>query len=103
MIVYGLSAEVGIGDLFMAGALPGVMLAVFYALFVLIRVNLNPKLAPTAKEVEAMTGRSNKLSRARMNAVLLCIVLIACVMGSIYGGIASVTEAAAVGCLGATR
>ncbi len=101
MIVYGLSAEVGIGDLFMAGAVPGVMLAVFYALYVLARVNINPKLAPTAKEVEAMTGRSNKLSRARMNAVLLCIALIASVMGSIYGGIASVTEAAAVGCIGA--
>lgn len=101
MIVYGLSAEVGIGDLFMAGAVPGVMLAAFYALYVLLRVNLNPKLAPTAKEVEAMTGKSNKLSRARMNAVLLCIALIGAVMGSIYGGVASVTEAAAVGCIGA--
>ncbi|MEQ8355926.1 MAG: TRAP transporter large permease subunit [Kiloniellaceae bacterium] len=101
MIVYGLSAEVGIGDLFMAGAVPGIMLAVFYALYVLARVNINPKLAPTAKEVEAMTGKSNKLSRARMNAVLLCIALIGAVMGSIYGGIASVTEAAAVGCIGA--
>jgi tripartite ATP-independent transporter DctM subunit len=101
MIVYGLSAEVGIGDLFMAGVVPGVMLAVFYALYVLLRVNLNPKLAPTAREVEAMTGKSNKLSRVRMNAVLLCIVLIGAVMGSIYAGIASVTEAAAVGCIGA--
>lgn len=101
MIVYGLSAEVGIGDLFLAGAVPGIMLAVFYAVYVLARVNLNPKLAPTAKEVEAMTGRDNKLSRARMSAVLLCITLIGAVMGSIYGGIASVTEAAAVGCIGA--
>jgi tripartite ATP-independent transporter DctM subunit len=101
MIVYGLSAEVGIGDLFMAGAVPGLMLAAFYALYVLARVNINPKLAPTAKEVEAMTGRSNKLSRPRMYAVVLCIALIGSVMGSIYGGIASVTEAAAVGCIGA--
>ncbi|GAB4227006.1 MAG: hypothetical protein Tsb0032_33460 [Kiloniellaceae bacterium] len=101
MIVYGLSAEVGIGDLFLAGAVPGLMLAAFYAIYVLLRVNINPKLAPTAAEVEAMTGRSNKLSRARMNAVLLCICLIGAVMGSIYGGIASVTEAAAVGCVGA--
>ncbi|HEY9550538.1 MAG TPA: TRAP transporter large permease subunit, partial [Kiloniellaceae bacterium] len=101
MIVYGLSAEVGIGDLFMAGVLPGMMLAAFYALYVLVRVHLNPKLAPTAKEVEAMTGKSNKLSRARLNAVILCIALIAAVMGSIYAGIASVTEAAAVGCIGA--
>ncbi len=101
MIVYGLSAEVGIGDLFMAGAVPGLMLATFYAGYVLIRVNLNPKLAPTAAEVAALTGEEQKLSRERLTAVFLCIVLIAAVMGSIYGGVASVTEAAAVGCIGA--
>ncbi|MBY6161772.1 TRAP transporter large permease subunit [Mameliella alba] len=101
MIVYGLSAEVGIGDLFMAGAIPGIMLAVFYASYVLIRVNLNPALAPTAAEVAQMTGKDQKLSRERLTAVLLCILLIGAVMGSIYGGIASVTEAAAVGCIGA--
>lgn len=101
MIVYGLAAEVGIGDLFMAGALPGIMLAVFYAGYVLIRVNLNHSLAPTAAEVASLTGEKQKLSSERMTAVLLCILLIGSVMGSIYGGIASVTEAAAVGCIGA--
>ncbi|MCB1343444.1 MAG: TRAP transporter large permease subunit [Pseudooceanicola sp.] len=101
MIVYGLSAEVGIGDLFMAGAIPGIMLAVFYAGYVLIRVNLNHSLAPTAAEVAKMTGTESRLSRERMIAVFLCILLIGAVMGSIYGGIASVTEAAAVGCVGA--
>lgn len=100
MIVYGLSAEVGIGDLFMAGATPGIMLAVFYAIYVLIRVNLNHSMAPTAAEVAEMNGESRKLSRERVIAVILCILLIASVMGSIYGGIASVTEAAAVGCVG---
>lgn len=101
MIVYGLSAEVGIGDLFMAGALPGLMLAFFYASYVLLRVNINPKLAPTAAEVAAMTGERRGLSRARVTAVFLCILLIGAVMGSIYGGVASVTEAAAVGVMGA--
>lgn len=101
MIVYGLSAEVGIGDLFMAGAIPGIMLAVFYAVYVLIRVHINPSMAPTAQEVAQTTGKSAKLSRARMSAVLLSIALIGSVMGSIYGGIASITEAAAVGALGA--
>ncbi|SMX51052.1 TRAP transporter large permease subunit [Actibacterium lipolyticum] len=100
MIVYGLSAEVGIGDLFMAGATPGIMLAFFYASYVLIRVNINPSLAPTAAEVAEITGTDQKLSKDRLIAVLLCILLIAAVMGSIYGGIASVTEAAAVGCIG---
>ncbi|MAQ85888.1 MAG: C4-dicarboxylate ABC transporter permease [Maritimibacter sp.] len=101
MIVYGLSAEVGIGDLFMAGATPGIMLAVFYASYVLIRVNLNHSLAPTAAEVAQMTGgKEQKLSKDRLTAVILCIILIGAVMGSIYGGVASVTEAAAVGCIG---
>lgn len=101
MIVYGLSADVAIGDLFMAGAVPGLMLATFYACYVLIRVNLNPALAPTAAEVAEITGKDQKLSKERLMAVILCILLIACVMGSIYGGIASVTEAAAVGVIGA--
>jgi tripartite ATP-independent transporter DctM subunit len=101
MIVYGLSADVAIGTLFMAGAVPGLMLATFYAGYVLLRVNLNPALAPTAAEVAALTGKDQKLSKERLAAVLLCIFLIACVMGSIYGGIASVTEAAGVGVVGA--
>ena len=101
MIVYGLSADVAIGTLFMAGAVPGVMLAAFYAGYVLLRVNINPSLAPTADEVAAITGKDQKLSKERLIAVILCILLIACVMGSIYGGIASVTEAAGVGVIGA--
>ena len=101
MIVYGLSADVAIGDLFLAGAVPGLMLATFYAVFVLVRWNLNPSLAPTAAEVAAMTGGSTKLSKERVTAVVLCVFLIACVMGSIYAGIASVTEAAGVGVFGA--
>ena len=101
IIVYGLSAEVGIGDLFMAGTLPGLMLATFYAVYVLIRVNLNPAMAPTAAEVAAITGEKKKLNPARLQAVVMCIILIAGVMGSIYGGVASVTESAAVGAAGA--
>ena len=101
MIIYGLSAQVAIGDLFMAGAVPGLMLAVFYAIYVLIRCNLNPSLAPTAEEVAGVRGQEMKMSREKFYAVMLCIFLIFCVMGSIYAGIASVTEAAAVGVIGA--
>ncbi|MCB1509748.1 MAG: TRAP transporter large permease subunit [Hyphomicrobiaceae bacterium] len=101
MIVYGLSAEVGIGDLFMAGTTPGLMLAAFYATYVLARCNLNPALAPTAAEVAERTGTSLNMSRHRLVAVFMCVVLIFCVMGAIYGGIASVTEAAGLGVVGA--
>lgn len=101
MIIYGLAAQVAIGDLFMAGAIPGIMLATFYGIYVLIRCNLNHAMAPTAEEVAQSRGREMKLSREKMTAVALSIFLIFCVMGSIYGGIATVTEAASVGVVGA--
>ena len=102
MIVYGLSADVGIGDLFSAGFVPGLMLASFYVIYVLVRCNLNPALAPTAREIAEKLGQSHvePLGLHRSISVVACIVLIAAVMGSIYGGIASVTEAAAVGVFG---
>ncbi|PIW26809.1 MAG: C4-dicarboxylate ABC transporter permease, partial [Rhodospirillales bacterium CG15_BIG_FIL_POST_REV_8_21_14_020_66_15] len=101
MIVYGLSANVGIGDLFTAGFIPGLMLAAFYVSFVLARCNINPALAPTAAEIALKTGKETRLERHQVAAVAMCIGLIFCVMGSIYGGITSVTEAAAVGVFGA--
>jgi tripartite ATP-independent transporter DctM subunit len=101
MIVYGLSANVGIGDLFAAGFMPGLMLATFYVSFVLVRCNLDPSLAPTAAEIAVKTGEDTKLGSHQIWAVGMCILLISCVMGSIYGGITSVTEAAAVGVFGA--
>jgi len=101
MIIYGLAAQVAIGDLFMAGAIPGVMLATFYGIYVLVRCNLNPSMAPTAEEIGEARGQEMKLSREKMSAVGLSIFLIFCVMGSIYAGIATVTEAASVGVVGA--
>ena len=101
MIVYGLSASVAIGDLFMAGAVPGLMLATFYAIYTLIRCYINPSLAPNAEEVNAARGKEMKLDKEKKSAVMMCVFLIFCVMGSIYAGIASVTEAAAVGVIGA--
>ena len=101
MIVYGLSANVGIGDLFSAGFMPGLMLASFYLIYVLVRVNINPDLAPTAAEIAEMTGNKTNLGMHQIIAVVLCIILISTVMGFIYGGITSVTEASAVGVFGA--
>lgn len=101
MIVFGLSANVGIGDLFLGGFLPGLMLASFYAIYVLVVCNLKPSMAPTAEEVAAMGLQETVLSGAQKKAVVMCLGLIFCVMGSIYAGIASVTEAAGVGAVGA--
>ena len=101
MIVYGLSANVAIGDLFAAGATPGLLLAAFYAVYVVARCTMNHELAPTAAEIAEREGEATVMDGAKAWAVGMCIVLIGCVMGSIYAGIASVTEAAAVGVLGA--
>ncbi len=100
MIVYGLSANVAIGDLFLAGVAPGLLLATFYAVYVVTRCYINKDLAPTAEEVAAIKGPTEMTMEKRV-AVAMCITLIACVMGSIYAGIASVTEAAGVGVFGA--
>lgn len=101
MIIYGLSAQVSIGNLFIAGAMPGLMLASLYVIYVLTRCYFDPTLAPTASEVAERSGSDGKLSLNRLTAVIMSILLVGSVMGSIYGGIASVTEAASVGVFGA--
>ena len=99
MIVYGLTAQVGIGTLFLAGALPGLLLAALYIVYIMIRCRLNPELAPLAPDAMRQMPRAEKL-RA-MKGLILPMAVIVWVLGSIYGGIASVTEAAGVGVFGA--
>ena len=99
MIVYGLTAQVSIGALFLAGALPGLLLASLYIIYILVRCRLQPHLAPLAPEEMRRMAGSEKL-RA-MRGLILPLAVIVWVLGSIYGGIASVTEAAGVGVIGA--
>ena len=99
MIVYGLTAQVSIGDLFLAGALPGLLLASLYIVYILIRCRLQPHLAPLAPEEMRRMSSAEKM-RA-MRGLILPMAVIVWVLGSIYGGIASVTEAAGVGVIGA--
>lgn len=101
MIVYGLAAQVGIGELFMAGAVPGALYAGLYIIYILIICQLRPHLAPTASEHATRMGAETTLARHRLIAVLMALAVIGMVMGSIYAGIASVTEAAGVGVIGA--
>jgi tripartite ATP-independent transporter DctM subunit len=98
LIIYGLIANVSIGDLFTASFLPAVILAALYIAYVLIRCRLNPKLAPIADVVELEMSRSDKWQMVK-NVALPVLVAFA-VLGSIYAGIASVTEAAGVGVVG---
>lgn len=94
LIIYGLTANVSIGDLFTGAIVPALMLASFYLLYILIRCYLQPDLAPVPEG-------DGLVSPEGLGKVVMDIAapgtIIVCVLGSIYGGIASVTEAASVG------
>ncbi|MBP6765019.1 MAG: TRAP transporter large permease subunit, partial [Rubrivivax sp.] len=96
MIVYGVSAEVSIAQLFIAGVLPGVMLALLFSGYLVVWALFNPGLVPPA---DAPMSFGAKLRESRH--LVPVMLLIAAVLGSIYSGLATATEAAAVGVLGA--
>ncbi|MEV8468555.1 TRAP transporter large permease subunit [Fluviibacterium sp. DFM31] len=98
LIVYGLTASVSIGDLFLATVTPGLMLASFYIIYILVRCYANPEMGPPISDEELDIPMSEKLRK--MRGVILPIGVAVTVLGSIYGGIASVTEAAAMGVVG---
>jgi tripartite ATP-independent transporter DctM subunit len=98
LIIYGLSANVSIGELFTAAFIPGFMLAGFYVAYVLIRAYMNPSVAPIPEPDEVPLAEKLKL----LKGLILPGIVIVFVLGSIYGGIASVTEASAIGVLGVT-
>lgn len=95
MVIYGFIAEESIGALLLAGILPGLMEAFSYALMLIIRFKINPKLGPPIKGITWNDRFSSLKGTWGM------IVLVILVMGSIYSGFATPTEAAGVGALGA--
>jgi tripartite ATP-independent transporter DctM subunit len=98
LVFYGLTTSVSIGDLFLASTIPGLMLAVLYMIYVLIRCAINPKLGPPAPPELTNIPITQKL--AALRKVILPLFIIFSVLGSIYLGFASVSEAAAVGVAG---
>ncbi len=97
LILYGILAEVSIGDLFKAGILPGIVLAVLFSVAILLM----------ARFASGFTGVSNRLDTAPLatSEMLLksapVVALILLVLGGIYGGFFTPTEAGGVGALGA--
>jgi tripartite ATP-independent transporter DctM subunit len=96
MIVYGVTAEVSIAQLFIAGVLPGIMLAALFSGYLVFWAWRNPGLVPPADKSMSL-GEKLRESRHLIPVVLLIVA----VLGSIYTGIATATEAAAVGVVGA--
>ena len=96
MIVYGVSADVSIAQLFMAGVLPGFMLAGLFSAYLMVWALFNPHRVPPRDPKMTL---AQKLAETRY--LLPVMLLIGAVLGSIYAGVATATEAAAVGVVGA--
>ena len=96
MIVYGVTAEVSIAQLFIAGVIPGLMLAALFMGYVIVWSLLHPGAIPP---IERHTSFAEKLYESRN--LIPIVLLIAAVLGSIYAGVATATEAAAFGVVGA--
>ncbi len=99
LIIYGLTAGVDIGALFVATIVPGVLLASIYIGYIIIRCQLNPALGPPAPPEERNLPRAEKFKL--IGGLVLPLAVAAGVLGSIYLGIASVSEAAGMGAVGA--
>lgn len=97
-IFYGLLANASIGDLFLAGVVPGLMLAFFYAMYIGIRCWLQPHIGPPLPPDARFTRREKLDSVLKIWPFALLITI---VLGTIWGGIATPAEAAAFGAAGA--
>lgn len=95
MILFGFLAKESIGQLFMAGVFPGLILSFLFIAYIGIKCAIKPETGPPIGEsftfVEKLLG---------LKAVILPIILIILVLGLIYAGVTTQTEAAGIGCLG---
>lgn len=96
-IVYGISAEVSIARLFMAGVFPGIMLVVLFMSYIILWSYFNPSAIP--QEPNEYASFSQKIAASK--GLIPILILIGSVLGSLYIGIATAIEAAALGVLGA--
>lgn len=94
-VLYGLMTETSIGKLFLAGVFPGLVTAAGYLVTIMLMLKLRPGLGPKP-EMEALLAGEQKGSSVWPMAVLIMVVL-----GGLYSGVATPTEIAAVGALGA--
>jgi tripartite ATP-independent transporter DctM subunit len=104
MVVYaGLTGikETSVGNLFAGAIFPGILLSGLYLLYIVIRCNLNPKLGPPISKEEASKYTASQKWGMTLKSLLPPLGLILMVMGTILAGVATATEAAGMGALGA--
>jgi len=93
-IIFASVAEVSVGKLFLGGAVPGLLLGGMFVVYIIFRSLLDPKIAPTIPKEERGTWAEKFLS---LRGLILPLILIFSIMGTIMMGIATPTEASAVG------
>ncbi len=98
MVLYSLISGVSLGQLFAAGVVPGLVLLVLVSLYIGIRCWWQPHLGPALPVEERGTRREKLLA---LRSVILPVFIVFIVLGSIFGGLATPTEAAAIGVFGA--
>ena len=98
-VIFGLVSGASIGKLFMGGVFPGLMLSAGYCTYVVVRALIKPELAPPAPLEERQITFIKKLALGK--GLILPVIIIIMVLGSIYAGLATPTEAGAVGSIGA--
>lgn len=102
MILYAMMTGTSVGKLFIGGVLPGLMMCIMFSLYIAIRCGLNPSMGPgLSKEILEKDALPTRNLLDFIRTLALPIFLVLAVLGSIYSGIATPTEAAAVGAFGA--
>jgi len=98
MIVTAALARLSVGKMFIGGIVPGLIIALLCSAYIGIRAYVNPRLAPALPQAELATWREKLIS---LRGVSLPILLVIAVIGSIYSGAATTSEAAGIGAMGA--
>lgn len=96
MVIYGVWTETSIGSLFMAGILPGLLTALAFIIYIVVRSMLNPALGPRGPSFPWSVRFASLLK------LMPTFVIFGIVLGGIYGGVFTPTEASAIGAVGVT-
>ena len=102
LVLLGSVLNISIGDMFVGAVLPGLILVGLYAAYLILVAIFKPEWAPAMPEEELAQFRGKAMAQRVLKAFVLPSLLVVAVLGSIFAGIASPTEAAAVGAFGAT-
>ncbi len=99
MIIYGVLGDVSIAKLFTAGFIPGFLLAASFMVWIMVHATLKPDVVPADQRMIRVPSAAEYVRSLRELGPVVFLIL--CVLGSIYGGLATPSEAAAVGVFGA--